>query len=204
MDQEKIGRFIANCRKEKDYTQAELAEKLNITDRAVSKWETGKGMPDISIMLDLCSLLDINVNELLSGQKINMEDYQKQAETNLIELKKKEEDANKKILHLYRLISIIFFFLFLVLVFISVIFIESEKSMIGNSIMIISLVVLLIFSRYALQIEQTTGYYECAKCHHKYIPSYKAVVLAPHIGTTRYLKCPHCQKHSWNKKAMTN
>ena len=67
MDQVKIGKFIVKCRKEKNMTQAELAEKLNITDRAISKWETAKGMPDSSIMLDLCNELNITVNELLSG-----------------------------------------------------------------------------------------------------------------------------------------
>lgn len=67
MEQTKVGKFIAECRKNKNMTQAELAEKLNITDRAISKWETGKGMPDSSIMLELCNELDISVNELLSG-----------------------------------------------------------------------------------------------------------------------------------------
>lgn len=69
MNQTEIGKFIARCRKEKKLTQAQLAEKLNITDRAVSKWETGKSMPDSSIMLELCEILGITVNELLSGEE---------------------------------------------------------------------------------------------------------------------------------------
>ena len=77
MNQVKIGKFIADCRKRKNLTQADLAEKLNITDRAISKWETGKGMPDSSIMLDLCKELEISVNELLSGEMIEMKDYDK-------------------------------------------------------------------------------------------------------------------------------
>ena len=75
MDQIKIGKFIAECRKKNNLTQMQLAEKLNITDRAISKWETGKGMPDSSIMLDLCNELKISVNELLSGEMIQMEKY---------------------------------------------------------------------------------------------------------------------------------
>ncbi len=67
MDQEKIGKFIADCRKEKGLTQLQLAEKLGISNRAVSKWETGKSCPDVSLMLELCSVLEITVNELLSG-----------------------------------------------------------------------------------------------------------------------------------------
>ena len=95
MEQVKIGKFIAQCRKNKNMTQAELAEKLNITDRAISKWETGKGMPDTSIMLELCNELDISINELLSGEMIEMKDYQSIAETNLIELKKQIEKMKK-------------------------------------------------------------------------------------------------------------
>lgn len=96
MNQTEIGKFIAKCRKEKKLTQAQLAEKLNITDRAVSKWETGKSMPDSSIMLELCEILGITVNELLSGEKIDMESYEKKADENLITLKKKDENNMTK------------------------------------------------------------------------------------------------------------
>lgn len=93
MEQEMIGKFIAACRKEKGLTQMQLAEKLNITNRAVSKWETGKSMPDVSLMLDLCDILGITVNELLSGERITMDNYQKKAEENLMELQSKKEKA---------------------------------------------------------------------------------------------------------------
>ena len=73
MNQIKIGRFIAECRKKSNLTQMQLAEKLGITDKAISKWERGVAMPDTSIMLELCDILCISVNELLSGEKINME-----------------------------------------------------------------------------------------------------------------------------------
>ena len=94
MNQADTGRFIANCRKEKGLTQAQLAEKLNITDRAISKWETGKSMPDSSIMLELCQILDISVNELLSGEKIEMENINKKADETLLELKRKDENLS--------------------------------------------------------------------------------------------------------------
>ncbi len=96
MNQTEIGKFIAKCRKEKKLTQAQLAEKLNITDRAVSKWETGKNMPDSSIMLELCEILGITVNELLSGEEIDMEYYEKKADENLIALKRKDENNMTK------------------------------------------------------------------------------------------------------------
>lgn len=95
MNQESIGKFISTCRKDKGLTQMQLAEKLNITNRAVSKWETGKSVPDASIMLDLCETLNISVNELLSGERISMENYQKKADENLVEMTKEKEAANK-------------------------------------------------------------------------------------------------------------
>ena len=98
MNQEKIGKFIAECRKEQNYTQAVLAEKLGITDRAISKWENGKSMPDASIMLELCDLLKISVNELLTGEHIAMDNYKEKAEENLIELQEKKDKAQKSLL----------------------------------------------------------------------------------------------------------
>ena len=95
MDQIKIGKFIAERRKSKKLTQFQLAEKLNITDRAISKWENGKSMPDSGIMLDLCKELEISVNELLSGEMIDMKDYDKKAEENLYNLNKSNEHKKK-------------------------------------------------------------------------------------------------------------
>lgn len=96
MNQIKIGKFIAECRKNNSLTQKQLAEKLNITDRAISKWENGKAMPDSSIMLDLCNELKITVNELLSGERIEMNNYNQKAEENFIKLKQSEERIEKK------------------------------------------------------------------------------------------------------------
>ncbi len=84
MNQVKIGRFIAELRKEKNMTQKELAEKLKITDRAVSKWENGRGMPELSLIKPLSEALDISINELLSGEKIAKEEYQEKFEENII------------------------------------------------------------------------------------------------------------------------
>ena len=86
MDQIKIGKFITELRKQQNMTQSDLAKKLNISNRAVSKWETGKSLPDPGIMQELCSYLGINVNELLSGERIKADDYSTKAEENLIAL----------------------------------------------------------------------------------------------------------------------
>lgn len=95
MNQEAMGKFISSCRKDKGLTQMQLAEKLNITNRAVSKWETGKSIPDASVMLELCEILDISVTELLSGERIAMENYPRKADENLVGMKKETEAANK-------------------------------------------------------------------------------------------------------------
>ena len=93
MNAQKTGSLIAAIRKEKNRTQQDLANELGVSSAAISKWERGKSMPDVSLMLDLCSILGITVNELLSGERIIMEDYQKRAEENLMELQAKKEKA---------------------------------------------------------------------------------------------------------------
>ena len=97
MDQIKIGKFIAECRKNKNMTQAQLAEKVGVTDRAVSKWENGRSMPDSSIMLELCGELGITVNELLCGERIIMENNQQKKEQLLLDMAKELEAKNKTI-----------------------------------------------------------------------------------------------------------
>lgn len=86
MDQIKIGRFLAACRKEKDLTQRQLAELLYVSDKTVSKWETGKGLPEAQLMLPLCEALGISVNELLSGERLTETEYQRKAEENMVNL----------------------------------------------------------------------------------------------------------------------
>ena len=97
MNQEKIGKFIANLRKEKNMTQQELAKKLGVTDRAISKWENGRGLPDYSLLQDLCDTLSISINELFSGEKISKEDYKTKAEENMSKLINDNYSEKKKI-----------------------------------------------------------------------------------------------------------
>lgn len=201
MNQVKIGRFIAECRREKNFTQMQLAEKLNITDRAVSKWENGRAMPDSSIMIELCSVLGINVNELLSGERIEMENYNKVAEENLLTLKKQKEESDKRLLNIEVIMGIISIIMYLIMVMI-VSFSNMQDS---TRVLIIMILTVFVFIEclLALRIEQQAGYYECRKCHHKYIPTYSNVLWAVHINRTRYMKCPKCQKRSWQKKVLT-
>ncbi len=201
MDQVKIGKFIAQCRKNKNLTQLQLAEKLNITDRAISKWETGKGIPDSSIMLELCNELGISVNELLSGEVIKVENYNEKAEENLLEMAKKEEAQNKKMMMYEMVIGCISSITFLILVFTLSFAVENVIAKV--ILFALAFLILIIGVSFALKIETETGYYECKICHNKYIPKYSQVYFAMHYGTTRYLKCPKCNKRSWNKKVLT-
>ena len=198
MDQIKIGKFIAECRKKNKLTQMQLAEKLNITDRAVSKWENGKGMPDSSIMLDLCNELKISVNELLSGEVIKMEDYKKQAEENLLKMEKEREEKDRQLLNLEVVIGYFSSITFLILIFVAS-FVEMP-SWLRLVLIVFGSIVFAVGVGKAIKIEQTAGYYECDKCHYKYVPEYSSVFWAMHMGRTRYMKCPHCQKRSWQKK----
>lgn len=201
MDQIKIGKFIVKCRKEKNLTQMQLAEKLNITDRAISKWETGKGMPDSSIMLELCNELGISVNELLSGELIEMKDYDKKAEENLLEMAKKEEIINKKMMMYEWVIGLMSSFTFITLIFVNSFAVENIISRI--ILFIVAFIILIVGISFALKIETEVGYYECSKCHYKYIPKYSSVYFAMHVGRTRYLKCPKCDYKSWHKKVYS-
>ncbi len=200
MDLIKIGKFIATCRKGKKITQEELAEKLYVTDRAVSKWERGLSLPDAGKMLDLCNILDINVHELLNGERINMEDYNKKTEELLVEMAAKDEAKNKKLIMNMWVIAIT-----ALLFYIGIIILAAntlEEGPVLGTVICASTVLLVIVAFYALKLEVESGYYECRKCHHKHVPNYFVAMICPHINLTRFLKCPKCHKWSWSKKVM--
>ena len=201
MDQAKIGRFIAECRKKNDLTQVQLAEKLNITDRAVSKWENGKAMPDSSIMLDLCNVLKISVNDLLSGEAVEVDNYNEKLENNLLEMVRQKEESDKRLLSLEILIGV-----FSLIILFGFIFTAAFVQMVDwlrICLVVVGFIVCVVGIMYALKIEQTAGYYECAKCHHRYVPTFSSVLWAAHINRTRYMRCPKCNKKSWNKKVLS-
>lgn len=201
MNQVKIGKFIAECRKKNNLTQMQLAEKLNITDRAISKWENGKAMPDSSIMLDLCNELKISVNELLSGEMIDMNNYNEMAEKTLLEMAKKEEIQNKRLMTSMWtiLITSAIFYIGILLLAVNTL----EEGIILGTIICVSTIVFLIAGFIGLKFEVNAGYYECKNCHHKFVPTYREVMFATHLATTRHLKCPKCHKRSWAKKVMS-
>ena len=201
MDQIKIGRFIAERRKMKNLTQAQLSEKLNITDRAVSKWENGRSLPDSSIMLELCEILDITVNDLLSGEVVVMEKYDKNLENNLLEIIKEKKKADKHLLTMEIVIGFVSIGIMLGLCIFAAY--APMEEWIRIVLIIIGFIPVLILIPFMIKIEQTAGYYECQKCGNRYIPKYSSVFMSMHAGRTRYMKCPKCNEKSWQKKVIS-
>ena len=200
MDQLKIGKFIAGCRKEKNLTQLQLAEKLGITDKAISKWERGIAMPDTAIMLDLCGILGISVNELLSGEKNVMENKNNQNEQLLLDMAKELERKNKKLWTCMWTIMIVSMTALFGGLFVAAFLIPEG---VWQLVTIIGLcIVFLIPCFYALKIEIGVGAYKCKNCGHEFVPTYSEALWAMHLGTTRHLKCPECCKRTWCKKVL--
>ena len=201
MDQIKIGKFIAERRKNANMTQMQLAEKLGITDRAVSKWETGKAMPDSSVMLELCKILKITVNDLLSGEVIAVDNYSKELENRLLEMIRQKEEADKRLLKTEVFIGVTATVTLFVLIFLAA-FLQMEDWA-RAALIVFGFIVFLTGCFIALRIEQLAGYYKCAKCGHRYVPTFKAVNMSQHLGRTRYMKCPSCGERSWQKKVLS-
>jgi transcriptional regulator with XRE-family HTH domain/DNA-directed RNA polymerase subunit RPC12/RpoP len=200
MDQIKIGKFIALCRKEKGMTQLELAEKLNITDRAVSKWETGKSMPDTSIMIPLCEILSVSVNELLCGERLPDENNRETEPQILISMAKEIEQKNKTIwTSMIVIMSVSITALFLSIFAISALIAEGPWML---AAIVICCILFLIPCFYALKLEVSVGAYKCKNCGCEFVPSYSEALGAMHMGTTRHLKCPECKKRTWCKKVL--
>ena len=156
MNQIKIGKFIAECRKKNNLTQMQLAEKLNITDRAISKWKNGKGMPDSSIMLDLCNELKISVNELLCGELIEMNNYNEVAEKMLLEMAQKEKMQNKKLMLYENVIGFSSAISFLILIFVTSFLVENNIAKIV--LFILAFILLIIGVSFASKIENLVTY----------------------------------------------
>ena len=200
MDQIKIGKFIAACRKEQGLTQLQLADRLGITDKAVSKWERGIAMPDTSIMLELCEILQINVNELLSGEKISMENKNQKNEELMLNLAKEIAQKDKTIWTTMWVIMAVSI-LGLLGGCAAVYFFVPEG--IWQAVSVIGICILFLLPCfYALKLEVSVGAYKCKNCGHEIVPTYTQALNAMHAGTTRYLKCPQCGKRTWCKKVL--
>ena len=203
MDQVKTGNLIAYCRKEKGLTQANLAEQLGVSDRAVSKWETGRSLPDADNMLELSRILGITVDELLKGEKTGEGGLDQMTETiQKLNTKQHEEETNRMMLRHEVVIGLIGTVAFVALVLIAAL-IPEVKLWIRLIIIIFGSGIFGVSLYYAIKIEREVGYYECPDCGHRYVPGFAAFINAPHMGRTRKMKCPQCGRRNWQKKVLT-
>ena len=200
MDYNKIGNFIATERKAKKLTQAKLAEKVFVSEKTVSKWENGKGLPDTNSLPKLCEILGVSLNELLSGEKIIIEYKYQKNEQLLLDMAKELERKNKTIWKDMWVILTISMIALFAGIFLTA-FLVPEG--IWQLVSVLSLcVVFLIPCFYALKLEISIGAYKCKNCGCEIIPTYSQALWAMHRGTTRYLKCPNCKKRTWCKKII--
>ncbi len=196
MDVIKIGQFIRNLRKERSLTQREVAEQLHVSEKTISKWETGKGFPEISLMLPLCNFFGISMNELLSGERLDEKQYVENAENNIISLVNDRTTPRRKVI----ISSISCFFATLAslaLILISAFFVTQ----VWLRLVMIGIALIVVISNVAviLLVAVSTEIYKCDKCGEKFAPTLSAYIFAPHTFSRRYLKCPHCGKKCWDK-----
>ena len=200
MNLTQIGQLIKEQRKAKNLTQTQLAAQLEVSEKTISKWECGNGFPDATLVLPLCNALEISANELLSGQKLNDKEYKTHAEENLLSLQRQDDYKNKLLLTLEYVLGYLCSITFFALVFIASFC--DLPTWLRIVLIVFGFVEFFVGVSFCISIEKDAGYYECQHCHNKYIPTYKQVLFAMHTGRTRYMKCPKCNKHSWQKKTL--
>lgn len=200
MDNVKIGKFIKFLRREKGLTQTELADKLMLSDKTVSKWETGNGLPDVSIMIPLCEILGVTVNELLSGERLDEENYKNKAEENIINIMKDKKTERKKFI-LINVLAITFCMLFVgVFALAGLLNVEDWVRIL---LIVVGLVVLMSGIFMFCELDRQIGYFECKNCGHRFEPTLMAYINGMHTIKKRYLKCPKCGKRTWCTRRMS-
>ena len=200
MDQIKIGKFIAEERKVRKYTQRELADKLGISDKTISKWERGNGFPEVSLLLPLCNELEITVNELLSGERLQELDYKKKAEENMVNLVKEAQESKKKIVMSAMVAALVI----IAAVPLFVIAGAFEMQVWTRALIIgIGIVILVLGTAIACILDRDAGAFECPECKEHFVPDMKAYVMGPHTITKRKLTCPKCGCTKYCKKVLT-
>lgn len=200
MDQVKIGNFIKYLRKEKGYTQEQLANKLLVSPKTISKWECGNGIPEVSLMLSLCSELDITVNELLSGCRLKENEYKNKAEENLVKALI-EKKNNKKLLICQIILGVLIILSVLTLVMIASLL--SIETGLRIALIVISCVIMIVGISCLSVLDVHTGYFMCPECGETFVPTIKEYVMTVHTFSKRKLMCPHCKTKKWCKKVTT-
>mgnify|MGYP004654186885 FL=1 len=191
MDQIQIGKFIAESRKSRNLTQRQLADALSISDKTISKWECGKGLPEVSLMLPLCAALDITVNDLLSGEKVSLIDYPKKAEANMMNLMKENEE-NRKRMALSIITGVIT--IIAVCALITIASFLDLPTVVRIILIVFSIAVAAAGIAAVIMLDIQAGYFECPHCKELFIPSMDEYVKGYHTFTKRRLTCPKCGK----------
>ena len=200
MDQIRIGKFIAESRKARNLTQRQLADALSISDKTISKWECGKGLPEVSLMLPLCAALDMTVNDLLSGEKVSSADYQEKAEGNMINLMKENEE-NKKRMALSIITGVIT--VIAVCALIVIVSLIDLPTLVRIILIVFSIAVGAAGIAAAAMLDARAGYFECPYCKELFVPSMGAYVKGYHTITKRRLTCPKCGKTGMCRHRVT-
>ena len=200
MDQIKTGKFIADERKKKGYTQRQLAEQLGISDKTISKWERGNGFPEISLLLPLCNELDLSVNELLTGERISETEYREKAEENMVNLVKEAQESKKKII-MSAMVSVLVIVAAVPLFVVAGMF---EMQVWARVLLMgIGFAITVMGIAIACVLDREAGAFECPECHNRFVPDMKSYIMGPHTITKRKLVCPHCGAHKYCKKVLT-
>ncbi len=200
MDQIQTGRFIAEERKKHGYTQRQLADLLGISDKTISKWETGNGFPEISLLLPLCSELDMNVNELLSGERLSEADYKQKAEENMVNMISETQENKNKIIVECMICAIS------VLAGVTLILLSGLLNMemwLRVLLVVISALIIIVGISAAVILDIQAGAFECPNCNNRFVPTTKEYVFSVHTLTKRKLTCPKCGKRAYCKKVLT-
>lgn len=193
MDQIQIGRFIAAMRHEQNLTQLQLADLLQISPKTVSKWETGKGLPEVGLMLPLCNALGITVNELLSGQRLDNETYKLKAEEHLVKIMNEEKENQNRILWT-TLLDIAVIAISWIIAMIAAFFEMPQTA--RQLLCITAFLVCVLGFLWASLFDRTTGYFQCSHCQGLFVPDVKTYfkgAWSALLGCTQFT-CPHCGK----------
>lgn len=200
MDQIKIGKFIAERRKIKGYTQRQLADILRISDKTISKWERGNGFPEVSLLLPLCEELGISVNELLTGERVSDDDYRKKAEETMVNLVKEAQESKKKIILSAMVAGLVIIAAVPLFLIAGILVMETwlRFVLMGIGFLVITIGIII-----ACILDKDAGAFECPECHSRFVPEMREYIMSPHTVTKRKLRCPKCGATKYCKHVLT-
>lgn len=189
MEPTRIGRFIAERRKALGLTQRQLAEQLSVSDKAVSKWETGRGLPDVLLMPPLCAVLGITVNDLLSGERVGEGDYRKKAEENMMELMRENAENRQRLLQSIACGGVTVVAVCALVALAAFLPLPAFARM---ALLLLAMATAVVGIWAAATLDARAGWFECPHCKELFVPPMADYVKGCHTFTKRRLTCPRC------------